>query len=147
MLKTKKPIFRKLPVLWSDIILEVKNEISDPFLVGRYVLNQIRDQKISWWTPLKSIKEQFCKFFLFSSHTSLRRHEQKHQGINYKCARCSRSFNDPSNLRRHEQSCNGEAGLSEDEIVPETTKIEKKEEVKPHRCGYCSKVTLSDIIL
>ena len=30
--------------------------------------------------------------------------------------------------------------MSEDEIVPETIKVEKKEEVKPHRCGYCSKV-------
>ena len=100
----------------------------------------------------------------FSSHTSLRRHEQKHQGINYKCGKCTRSFNDPSNLRRHEQSCNGETMLSEDEIEQTGTtgpgqngpnitsatnitnqhqniKKEEKEEVKPHRCGYCSKVS------
>jgi len=100
-------------------------------------------------THEKSFPCSMCKK-TFSSHTSLRRHEQKHQGINYKCARCARSFNDPSNLRRHEQSCNGEASLSEDEIAPEiqqqqqqqqqaAIKVEKKEEVKPHRCGYCSK--------
>lgn len=82
----------------------------------------------------------------FSSHTSLRRHEQKHQGINYKCSRCSRAFNDPSNLRRHEQSCNGEAGLSEDEIVPEKVQVQPKEEVKPHRCGYCSKVIFGNFL-
>ena len=88
---------------------------------------------------VKSRNYNFLFKSWFSSHTSLRRHEQKHQGINYKCAKCSRNFNDPSNLRRHELSCNGEHQLSEDEIEP---KKEEKEEVKPHRCGYCSKVSL-----
>ena len=69
--------------------------------------------------------------------------------------KCTRSFNDPSNLRRHEQSCNGEQMLSEDEIEqtqtsPQITqaqpKKEEKEEVKPHRCGYCSKVSKVTIL-
>ena len=44
--KPKIRFFQKLSVLWSDTILVVKNEISDPFLVVKYVLSKIRDKKI-----------------------------------------------------------------------------------------------------
>ena len=91
-----------------------------------------------------------------SSHTSLRRHEQKHQGVHYKCSKCVRLFNDPSNLRRHEASCTGSGDAADNPVdeKPSTSekampnvKVEKKSEskeevdqMKPHRCGYCKKV-------
>ena len=88
--------------------------------------------------------------YFLSSHTSLRRHEQKHQGVHYKCAKCSRPFNDPSNLRRHEMACNGEAGGEDEEDSDEVSENEveniveppkeTEEQMKPHRCGYCHKV-------
>ena len=55
--KTGNPIFSKMPVLWSDSVLVVKNEISGSELVGRCVPVKIRDQKISWWTPLRLKKD------------------------------------------------------------------------------------------
>ena len=89
----------------------------------------------------------------FSSHTSLRRHEQKHQGVNYKCSKCLREFNDPSNLRRHEAACSGEksdeplttqlSDIIEDQKPPKEKTEKKKdteEQIKPHSCGYCHKV-------
>jgi len=104
-------------------------------------------------------KSFFCSFSLckksFSSHTSLRRHEQKHQGVHYKCSKCVRLFNDPSNLRRHEASCTGSGDAADNPVdeKPSTSekampnvKVEKKSEskeevdqMKPHRCGYCKK--------
>ena len=86
----------------------------------------------------------FAIIYNFSSHTSLRRHEQKHQGVHYKCSKCFRPFNDPSNLRRHEIACSGEKLENdedeENEENPEKRENEPEEQMKPHRCGYCHKV-------